>query len=43
MLKNILKFKEAYTKKNHSNINYAFEIQRLKIEMALPLATRSIA
>ena len=30
MLKNILKFKEHNVKRNHSNIDYAFEIQRLK-------------
>ena len=30
MLKNILKFKHPDIKKNHSNIDYAFEIQRLK-------------
>ena len=30
MLKNILKFKQPDIKKNHSNIDYAFEIQRLK-------------
>ena len=30
MLRNILKFKEHDVKRNHSNIDYAFEIQRLK-------------
>ena len=30
MLRNILKFKDPDVKRNHSNINYAFEIQRLK-------------
>ena len=30
MLKNILKFKDHHLKKNLSNIDYAFEIQRLK-------------
>jgi len=30
MLRNILKFKEHNLKRNHSNIDYAFEIQRLK-------------
>ena len=30
MLRNILKFKDHDVKRNHSNIDYAFEIQRLK-------------
>ena len=32
MLKNILKFKNSIVKRNLSNIDYAFEIQRLRKE-----------